>query len=280
LKYLFELGERRVLVDDEQYHSGSQQRYDPIPIRQSRSHRISCRHQLFTIGLFNDWLMPSTANRQLTLRGSIEAVLGPVLSRQTYANLVYLILAGPLTVLYWSLFSFGMVLGTLLSIVLVGIAILVVMLFVVRALVGVERWLANSLLTVSLKPPDDATTGGGAGGDLRGYIDAASTWQGFGFLFLKMFLGLLGVMLAYGLVQGVTLLSAGVRRPLDVSFGEVNGDPVIWTVETVPETALAMGTGAGIVLLVMHLANGFGYVAERMALALLGDSVEESHIDE
>jgi len=87
-------------------------------------------------------------------------------------------------------------------------------------------------------------------------------------------------MLAYGLVQGLTLLSAGVRRPLDVSFGEVNGDPVIWTIETVPETALAMGTGAGLVLLVMHLANGFGYVAERMALALLGDSVEESDIDE
>jgi hypothetical protein len=224
--------------------------------------------------------MPSIAVRQLTLRGSIEAVLGPVLSRRTYANLAYLILAFPLTMLYWSLFGFGLVLGTLLSIVLVGIAILALMLFVVRALVGLERWLANSLLTVSLEAPDDATNSGGAGGDLRGYIDAASTWQGLGFLSLKIYLGLLGVMLAYGLVQGLTLLSAGMRRPLDVSFGEVNGDPVIWTIETVPETALAMGTGAGLVLLVMHLANGFGYVAERMALALLGDSVEESEIDE
>jgi hypothetical protein len=223
--------------------------------------------------------MPSIADRQLTLRGGIEAVLGPVLSRRTYANLTYLVLAFPLMMLYWSLFGFGMLLGTLLSIVLVGLAILALLLLVVRALVGLERWLANSLLAVSLEPPDDVTDGGGAGGDLRGYIDAASTWQGLGFLSLKPFLGILGLVLAYGLVQGVTLLSAGVRRPLDVSFGEVNGEPVIWTVETLPETALAMGTGAVLILLVLHLANGFGYVAERMALALLGEPAGESAID-
>jgi hypothetical protein len=220
--------------------------------------------------------MPSIADRQLTLRGSIDAVLGPVLSRRTYANLTYLILAFPLAMLYWSLFGFGMVFGILLSVVLVGIAILALMLLVVRALVWLERWLANSLLAVSLEAPDDVSRSGGAGGDFRSYIDAASTWQGFGFLSLKIFLGLLGIVLAYGLVQGLTLLSAGVRRPLDVSFGEVNGDPVIWTIETVPETALAMGTGAVLVLLVLHLANGFGYVAERMAIALLGEPAEES----
>jgi hypothetical protein len=220
--------------------------------------------------------MPSIADRQLTLRGSIEAVLGPVLSRRTYANLAYLVLAFPLTMLYWPLLGFGVVLGTLLSIVVVGIVILVLMLFVVRAFTGLERWLANSLLTVSLEAPDDVTSTGGAAGDLWGYIDAASTWQGFGFLSLKIFFGILGFVLAYGLVQGLRLLSAGVRRPFDISFGEVNGDPVIWTIETLPETALAMGTGAVLVLLVLHLANGFGYVAERMALALLGGSAEQS----
>ncbi|WP_254823042.1 sensor domain-containing protein [Haloglomus halophilum] len=220
--------------------------------------------------------MPSTDGHQPTLRGSLEAILGPVLSRRTYRNLAYLILAFPLTMLYWSLFGFGMLLGSLLSVVLVGIAILALMLFVVRAFVTLERWLANSLLTVSLEAPDDVTSGGGAAGGFRGYIDAASTWRGFGFLSLKLFLGMIGVVLAYGLVQGLTLLSAGVRRPLDVSFGEVNGDPVIWTIGTVPETVLAMGAGAILVLLVMHLANGFAYVAERMALSLLGDPVESA----
>lgn len=223
--------------------------------------------------------MPSTGGRQPTVRGIIAAVIGPILSGQTYKNLSYLVLAFPLMMLYWSLLGFGMFLGTLLSIVLVGIAILVLLIFVVRALVTLERWLANSLLTVSLEAPDDVTPRGGTGGDLRGYIEAASTWRGFGFLSLKGFLGIIGVMLAYGLVQGLTLLSAVVRRPLEVSFGEVNGDPVIWTIETVPETALAMGTGAILVLLVMHLANGFGYVAEQVALSLLGGSVEGSDIE-
>jgi hypothetical protein len=224
--------------------------------------------------------MPSIGDRQPTVRGSIEAVIGPVFSGRTYRNLFYLVLAFPLTMLYWSLFGFGLLLGTLLSIVLVGVAILALMIFVVRALATLERWLANSLLTVSLEAPDDASQSDGAGEGFKRYIDAASTWRSFGFLSLKGFLGIIGVVLAYGLLKGLALLSATVRRPLEVSFGEVNGDPVIWTIETVPETALAMGTGVILVLLVMHLANGFGYVAERMALALLGDSVEGSDIDE
>ncbi|UWG47573.1 Histidine kinase, HisKA_3 family [Halanaeroarchaeum sp. HSR-CO] len=223
--------------------------------------------------------MPSTGDRKHTVPGVIAAVIGPILSGQTYRNLSYLVLAFPLMMLYWPLFGFGLFLGTLLSIVLVGIVILVLMVFVVRMLVTLERWLANSLLTVSLEAPDDVTLRSGTGRNIRGYIEAASTWRGFGFLSLKGFLGIIGLMLAYGLVQGLTLLSAVVRRPLKVSFGEVNGNPVIWTIETVPETALAMGTGAILVLLVLHLANGFGYVAERMAMSLLGSSVEGSDIE-
>jgi len=233
----------------------------------------------FNTGLFDECVMPSIDGPQPTVRGSIAAVLGPVVSGRTYRNLFYLVLAFPLTMLYWPLFSFGLVLGTFLSIVLVGVAILGLMIFVVRALATLERGLANSLLSVSLEAPDDVTQSGGAGGEFRAYIDAASTWKSFGFLSLKGFLGIVGFVLAYGLVQGLTLLSAGVRRPLEVSFGEVNGDPVTWAIETVPETALAMGTGAVLVLLVVHLANGFGYVAERMALALLGASTAGSDID-
>ena len=160
-----------------------------------------------------------------------------------------------------------------------GIAILALMLAVVRALAALERQLVNALLAVSLETPDDVTNRSGVGGRLRGSVDAASTWRGFGFLLLKIFLGIIGVMLAYGVVQGVTLISAVVRRPFDVSFGEVNGEPVTWTVETLPETALAVGVGTILVLLTLHLANGFGYVAERMALALLGEPTEESTAD-
>ncbi|MFB6296956.1 MAG: sensor domain-containing protein [Salinirussus sp.] len=223
--------------------------------------------------------MPSTDDRRPTVRGIVAAVIGPVFSGGTYRNLLYLVLAFPLAMVYWSLFGFGLLLGTLLSIVLVGVVILALTILLVRALAALERWLANSLLAVSLEAPDDVARSGGAGGDLRGYIDAPSTWRGFGFLSLKSFLGLTGVVLAYGLVQGLTLLSAVVRRPLEVSFGEVNGDPVIWTIETGPEAVLAMGAGAVLVLLVTHLANGFGYAAQRMAVALLGDSVEESDIE-
>lgn len=220
--------------------------------------------------------MSSIIRYETPLAGLVRAAVRPVLAKRTYKRLIYLALAFPLTMVYWFLFSFGVFLGTLLSIALVGVAILLLMVFVVRALVVLERWLANALLDVSIDQANDVTLGDGISGQLRGYLDAPSTWRGFGFLSLKFFHGIVGVVLVYGLAQGLSLISVVVRRPHDISFGEVNGEPVIWTVETVPETVLAIGAGIGLVLMVLHLANGFGYVAVQMAAALLGDPAAES----
>lgn len=213
--------------------------------------------------------MPSLSSVNTPLAGAVRAVTGPLLAKRTYKRLAYLILALPLTMFYWTLFSFGMVFGAVLSIVLVGVAILLVLVLVVRLLTALERWLASALLDVSLTHTNDVNTGDGVGGQLRGYLDAPSTWRGFGFLSLKSFLGIVGGVLVYGLAQGLSLVSAVVDRPTDIGFGEVNGEPVIWTVETAPEAVLATGAGICLVCLTLHLANGFGYVAERMATALL-----------
>ena len=214
--------------------------------------------------------MPSLSGFTTPVLGAVRAAVSPVFAKRTYKRLVYLILALPLTMFYWMLFSFGMVFGAVLSIVLVGVAILLLMVLVVRLLTALERRLAGALLDVRLPQTNDVDFGDGIGGQFRGYLDAPSTWRGFGFLSLKSFLGIVGGVLVYGLAQGLLLVSAVVSRPTEIGFGEVNGEPVIWTVETVPEAILATGAGLCLIVLTLHLTNGFGYVAERMATALLG----------
>lgn len=215
--------------------------------------------------------MSTTDRPERSVRSIARALIGPLISMRTYARLLYLVIAFPLSMFYWLIFGFGLTIGTLLTIVLVGIAVLLVMVGVVRAVVAFERWLANALLDVSIEPTEDVEPGDGLAGTIRGYLDAPSTWRGFGFISLKFFLGLVGVILAYGLVQGFSLVSAVARLPHSVSFGEVNGEPVIWTIETLPQATGAMILGVAVVLVVVHLANGFGYVAARMATALLGE---------
>lgn len=54
-----------------------------------------------------------------------------------------------------------------------------------------------------------------------------------------------------------------------MEFGEVNDEPVVWPIETLPEPGVAVVLGIVLAVVLLHLANLFGYVAGRMSLALL-----------
>lgn len=214
---------------------------------------------------------------QRLLRGG----LGAFVDRQTYRNLLYLLLAVPFGMLYYLLFGIGLVLGLLSAIVLVGVAILVGLLLGARAAAGFERWLANALLGLELRRYDDVPTteSGGLLAGIRPYVDAPSTWRAVGFLSLKT---LVAVCCLVGLVLFATivsLLAAPVRYPTAVEFGEVNGEPVVWSIETIPEAALAGALGAVLLLGFVHAANGVAYVCGRMAVALLGEPAPDARTD-
>lgn len=66
------------------------------------------------------------------------------------------------------------------------------------------------------------------------------------------------------------MIAVIVRRPHEIEFGELNGEPVVWTVETVPGTGLAVALGLAGTMFLIHLNNAFAYVAGRMSLILLG----------
>ncbi|MFW6448235.1 MAG: sensor domain-containing protein [Halobacteriota archaeon] len=189
--------------------------------------------------------------------------------RRTYLHLLYLLLAIPLGFMYWFIIGFGITFGLVLSIVLVGLGILLATVFLTRLIARFERGLANRLLRVELAPPAAIDIPEGPLAQVRAYLDDAFTWRGLAFVSMKAWIGLLGLVLLVGLVQAASMASAVLRRPHTVSFGEVNGDPVVWTIETLPEAGLALVIGVGIAVVVLHVSNGIGYVAARMSEALL-----------
>ncbi len=208
--------------------------------------------------------------RPTTLRELLEETFGPILRVQTYKNVLYLILAFPLGFIYGTALGFGLFFGIGLSVVLVGLGILLVCVLVVRLLSGFERWLSNRLLGVELATPEAGATGDGVGGTVRASLEANSTWRGLGFLSLKFWFGIVGLLLLFGFSTAYSMITAPIGRPRRIEFGELNGEPVVWTVETVPEAAAAGLIGVVIAVVLLHLSNLFGYVARRVSISLLG----------
>ncbi|OYR43175.1 histidine kinase [Halorubrum sp. Ib24] len=197
-------------------------------------------------------------------------VVGVVADGRTYRHLLYLLLAVPLGLVYSAVFTFGVAFGLALSVALVGLVVLFATLIGARLAAGLERRLANALLGTHLLRPDDLAAADGALAGARKYVDAPSTWRGLGFLSLKFWVSLLAFVPLVLLASALPLVAAPLRYPYTADFGEVNGEPVTWAIDTLPEALVALPLGVAGVLLALHLANLAAYVARRMALALLG----------
>jgi hypothetical protein len=200
---------------------------------------------------------------------TLTALLAPVIDPQTYKHFLYFVLAFPLGFMYSFGLGLGLLVGVGLSILGIGIGILLALVVVSRGLAAFERWLANRLLNVSLTAPPAGNSGDGLRETIRAYLATETTWRGLAFLMLKLWVGIIGVVMLFAVATVVSMLSAIVRLPHTVEFGEVNGEPVVWTVQTVPEAALAALLGGIAGLFILHLVNAFGYAARRFAEALL-----------
>jgi Flp pilus assembly protein TadB len=78
----------------------------------------------------------------------LSQTLGSVIRRQTYRNLLYLLLALPLGILYFVLLATGLALGIGLVITLLGIPLLIAVVVGSHRLASFERGLANKRLGI------------------------------------------------------------------------------------------------------------------------------------
>ena len=198
-------------------------------------------------------------------------VVGVIADGRTYRHLLYLFVSLLLWGVYSTLVPLVVLLGAVLSVVLVGVAVLIGVVIGSRLLASFERWLANRLLGTDLVAPDDVPSGAtGAVDGVRGYLAAPSTWRGLGFVSLKIWVALLAFFPLFVLASALPLVAAPARYPYEAEFGEMNGEPVTWAIDAAPEAALAAGLGVVGVLVGLHLTNLIAGGARLMAVALLG----------
>lgn len=206
---------------------------------------------------------------------SVADLVGVVAERQTYKNLCYLSVAFPLGMVYSVVFLVGFGFGTVFSVLGIGVLLLIGTVIGSRLLAGFERWLANALLSVDLGTTDDVrSSSDGVLATMRRYFDAPSTWRGLGFLMVKFWFGFVAIVLLIVFVTALSFLTVPFRYPHTEELFRINDEPITWTIDTLPEAALAVVLGAGLGLAFFHLSNAFAYVAGRIAVALLDDSSE------
>lgn len=196
-------------------------------------------------------------------------VLGVAIDTQTYRNVLYLLLAFPLGLVYFIALTVGLALGIGLSVVVVGIPILIAVIVATRPVAAFERLLANRLLAVTISAPTDVrkTEAPGLWPTLRGYLGAASTWKGVVFLYLKFWVGVFSFVLV---VVGIVVPLAFLTAPLHYTDPDVMIGVGSWTIDTMPEAIFGMVLGAGLLIFFLHLLNAVAWLSGLFAQALLG----------
>lgn len=215
---------------------------------------------------------------------------------QTWATLAYLWLTFPLGIAYFVVLVTGFVVGGALVVLLVGVAILVGMVYLVRELAAAERWLADRLLAVDV-PTRDEQAPTDPVENLKHVVLDLRTWTGVAFLFSKFAIGIatfvaLVTMAAFSLAFVVVPLNyRNVRVGVEPPGGELSLEPSVvfelqtwqvgltvpfrlttWYVNSLPEALLVSLFGVALALASLHVANLIGWLQGRYARILLGGS--------
>lgn len=189
----------------------------------------------------------SLSDRQRTSgRSALARVFAPIIDPWTYRNLAYLVFAFPLGVLYSMVLGFGFVFGVGLSVLFVGVGLLIALVFVGRGFTAFERRLAGWLFGIEAESTPRSTESEPLRTTVRTALESERTWRGFGFRTLKLWFGVVGVVLLAAFLRALSMLPAIVRLPHEIEFGELNGEPPVWTIETVPEAAVAGAIGLAV----------------------------------
>ena len=229
-----------------------------------------------------------------TIAGSVRSFLAVPLRPQTYLNLLYLLLAFPLGLAYFLVFSVGLSLGVGLLIVAVGVPILALVVWVALGIGSLERRLTAFLLDAELsgRPSIDAETLRGA---VWGLATDGKTWRTLLYLPVKFGFGVVALLVVmHGIVTGGALLFVpfhyadpalyvGLVRDRPVEFHPVlhlgwnrllvSVETVItldaWRVDTLGEALAVAAVGALLCLLGLHLLNALARLNARAARSLL-----------
>ncbi|MGH7543355.1 MAG: sensor domain-containing protein [Gemmatimonadota bacterium] len=187
--------------------------------------------------------------------------------RQSYLNIVYLILGFPLGLAYFVLYVTGGALGIGLLIVTVGAAILLLLILAAQWLGVFERLLAVHLLGVPIAPGHTPwKEGESLGRYLKAVLRNRTTWTGLFYLLMKFPLGLASWIVT---VVALSVTLGLIAAPLVDYFG---GNIMLWRWVPVTrgELFLVSLIGLAMVVPVIHLLNGLAWLWGRFTRVMVG----------
>jgi hypothetical protein len=156
---------------------------------------------------------------------------GVVIDPRSYLNMIYLLLALPLGIAYFTFLVTGLSLGFGMIITLAGIPILLLVLGGSSVLTRFERWAAQEVLQQPISQPSTQSLKDGWWTRLKAHLSSRITWTGMLYLLLKFPVGIvtftivvtlasmtIGFLFA-PLICGLATRSPGVIGNLILSFG-------------------------------------------------------------
>ena len=219
-----------------------------------------------------------------TLRGVGRRFLGAPLRSRTYRNLLYLLLAFPLGIVYFVGLLTGTAVGTGLLLTWVGLPILLATLAGAAVAAGIEARLASRLVGVDAAVPAflrefSVRDGVALPGD--GFVDATcrlvtapSTWTSVVLLVYKFVVGLVSFV-AVVTVGSVTIALLAAPLVYDASgalaTGGAGGQYRIgsWMVNSLPEAFAVAGMGVLALIVGLNLLNGLSRFQARSVASIL-----------
>lgn len=208
----------------------------------------------------------------------LSSFLGVGLKSQTWLNLLFLLLALPFGIIYFTLIFTGISVGLTLIIVWVGILILALTISMWYGFAALERKMAIGLLRENIPPMSKPeTTDQNILQKFFKLLGNSVTWKSLVYLMLKLPIGLISFSAVIAL--GTTSLAL-VLMPFIYIWAQTSINLSISTlpihfngINTLPEALLASLIGILLGVVSLHLFNGIAWVTGKFAKVMLGNPV-------
>ncbi|MBB6646542.1 sensor domain-containing protein [Halobellus ruber] len=203
-------------------------------------------------------------------RDALHRFVTAPIRASTYKRLVYLLLAFPLGLAYFVVFTTASSLGVGLAFTVVGIPILVGTLIATTAAARLEARLAERLLGRETAHPRSLRrsldTDDGYVAALRRFLAAPTTWTSVAVVLLKFLYGLAAFVIT---VTGSTMVVAMLAAPAVYDDPNVSYRIGGLVVSTLPEALAVAGLGAIGVWVVCNVCNALATAGGMMTDVLL-----------
>jgi hypothetical protein len=195
---------------------------------------------------------------------------GAAIHGQTYLNLVYLLLAFPLGIIYFVLLILGFSLGFGLLILWVGAIILALMFVAWRACAVFERNLAVWLLHVDIPPMGSRAPAGLKIWDrIKANLTNPVTWKSLAYLLVKFPLGIFTfVILITLLTLTLGFLAAPAIYPL-LQTGTLHVGVSVIHIDSMWKAIGCFFVGVILFFPTLHIINGLAWISGRFARVML-----------